>query len=105
MSTESRYNPLLAELMEQMKGSMSDVQGIDDFADTARKFVVGEIEIDEAVPRMMSFFTGEIGGNSVERQRLVTLAQSMKSRAGMVPVVLMTFTTCGEALSCSYACC
>ncbi|MFO7250313.1 MAG: hypothetical protein DIU60_006130 [Actinomycetes bacterium] len=93
-------------LMAELRRSMADVKGIDEFLGAGAAFINGEEQdIDLTVERMMSFFNGEIGGYSEERQRLVVLAQTMRRRVGGVPVLLLTFTTCTEVLSCSYACC
>jgi len=97
MNGQSGHNPILASFMDQMKSSMADVDGIDDFSETARQVVVGEMDVDDAVPRMMSFFNGGDSG-SVERERLVMLAQEIKSRAGLVPIVLLSFSTCRGVL-------
>ncbi len=97
MTTQVGHNPILAAFMDQMKSSMADVDGIDDFSETARRVVAGEMDVDDAVPRMMSFFSGEDAG-SVERERLVMLAQEIKSRAGLVSIVLLSFSTCRSVL-------
>lgn len=93
----SGHNAVLADFMAQMRKSMADVPGIDDFTNTAGQVVLGEMEVDDALPRMMSFFQGEQTG-TVERARLIELAQSIRSRAGLVPIVLLTFSTCREVL-------
>ncbi|MCC8250520.1 hypothetical protein [Saccharothrix luteola] len=98
MSADNGQNEVLAAFMDEMKSSMADVEGVDDFTETARSVVVGEMAVDEAVPRMMAFFTGETAGNPVERARLVQLAQEIKSRAGLVPIVLLSFSTCRDVL-------
>ncbi|WP_062437450.1 hypothetical protein [Herbidospora daliensis] len=96
----------LNALLVELERSWSTVPGIDDFVGSGAAFVKGEeADLEKTVDRMMSFFNGEIGGYSTERQRLVLLAQNMRKRAGGVPIVLLTFTTCTEVLSCSYACC
>ncbi|WP_062348670.1 hypothetical protein [Herbidospora yilanensis] len=93
-------------LLVELQRSWATVPGIDDFVGSGAAFVKGEEpDLEKTVDRMMSFFNGEIGGYSTERQRLVLLAQNMRKRAGGVPIVLLTFTTCTEVLSCSYACC
>lgn len=98
MSANNRQNDVLAAFMDQMKASMADVEGVDDFTETARDVVIGKMDVDEAVPRMMAFFTGETAGNAAERARLVELAQAVKSRAGLVPIVLLSFSTCRGVL-------
>ncbi|MBG0812788.1 hypothetical protein [Planomonospora sp. ID82291] len=101
---EQRFD--LPALMAQLERSMSGVRGIDEFVGAGAAFVKGEEQdIETTVERMMSFFDGEVGGYSTERQRLVLLAQTMRKRAGGVPIFMLTFTTCSEVLSCSYACC
>jgi hypothetical protein len=92
--------------IEQLERSMSGVPGIEDFVGAGAAFVKGEeTDINVTVERMMAFFNGDIGGNTMERQRLVLLAQTMRKSAGGVPIFMLTFTTCSEVLSCSYACC
>ncbi|TDD28776.1 hypothetical protein E1287_32225 [Actinomadura sp. KC06] len=96
----------LAALMTQLAQSMAAVRGFDDFVGAGTAFIKGEEDdIDTTVEQMMSFFNGEIGGYSTERQRLIQIAQSMRKEAGGVAIFMLTFTTCSAALSCSYACC
>ncbi|CNF13583.1 hypothetical protein [Actinomadura geliboluensis] len=96
----------LAALMTQLEESMADVRGIDDFVGAGAAFIKGEEQdIEATVDQMMSFFNGEIGGHSTERQRLIQIAQCMRREAGGVAIFMLTFTTCSAALSCSYACC
>ncbi|MEU7855648.1 hypothetical protein [Nonomuraea sp. NPDC049141] len=105
-SEKEKQRPDLPELMAQLERSMAGILGIDQFIGAGAAFVKGEeVDIDAAVDGMMSFFTGEIGGSSVERQRLLQLAQTMRRQAGGVPIFMLTFTTCSEVFTCSYACC
>jgi len=66
-------------LMAELRRSMADVKGIDEFLGAGAAFINGEEQdIDLTVERMMSFFNGEIGGYSEERQRLVVLAPTLR---------------------------
>jgi hypothetical protein len=88
-----------ATLIEQLERSMSGVPGIEDFVGAGAAFVKGEeTDINVTVERMMAFFNGDIGGNTMERQRLVLLAQTMRKSAGGVPIFMLTFTTCSTAV-------
>lgn len=98
MEQQKPTNEVITALMNQLKMSMSDIKGIDDFSETAGRVVAGELAVDDAVPRMMSFFTGEVGGDSEARARLVTLARAIRERNGLVPIVLLSFSTCRDVL-------
>jgi hypothetical protein len=103
--TTSLQLPQDVDAMQAIKDSLAKIEGIDQFTNAATAYIQGETEVEETVKEMMEFLMGDVSGNSVQKQRLITLAQQVGPECATISITLLTLTACTAAFSCSGGCC
>lgn len=91
------------DVMKQISLALGSIEGMDTFTDAARSYIKGEVDIDEAVSVMMTFFEGDISQHTDERRRLIQLAQTLEAKCGTASLTV-SVAFCTAVTSCS-ACC
>lgn len=87
------------DVFDQLAASFRRIEGSEVFEGAVDAFLKGDVNVDDAVQLMESFFQGSMNDDVVERERVVELAKSIETMCGGVSIYY-TVIACTLAFSC-----